>query len=808
MKPSVTIRLRLFGSPSLSDSDGRLCGPEIQRHRLALLALLTLAPGRSLSRDKLLAYLWPERDTDRARQLLNQAVYRIRKALGDESILSRGEDLQLNLDVVSVDVADFESAVVAGDDERAVALHQGPFLDGFFLNETAEFEQWVTRTRDRLAGLYAQRLEALAEAAEARGDHERAIGWWKASAAHDPLDSRVAVRLIQALDAAGNRAAALRHATVHERLLQEEMGIEPAPEVAALVERLRREPPMPPPIRSPEPPRKDATDEETETATAAEPGIASVEEIIADEPLPSESAAVEGKPQHPVAARVSAGDSRISSAVRPRTGRTRRFAAAAALLFSVSAAGLVWSGQSVEAEPERSIVVLPFANFSAQEANEYFSDGLTEEIITRLAAIPTLKVISRTSAMHYKGSPAPLRRIAEELNVAHVLEGSVRESEGRLRITTQLIDAATDEHRWAASYDFEPGDVFRVQEEIARQVASALQVQLAARDAGQIARQAARNPEVYELYRRGRYHWSGRTAEGHARAMEYYQRAIELDSTFADAYAGLADAYVTSYQLGMSDLSLAETNSRLRWAAERALALDDQSSDAHTSFALSLWWQPNWPGAERELRRALELNPGNGSARSWLALLLRGMGKVEESLRESRIAAETDPFALIVSIDYANACYIARDYDCAIEQFRRTAELDGEWAPTFTQLGIAHSAKGMHEDAIREVAKAVELRPGSSVYLADLAYVHAKAGRRAEAADLLRRAKSVGSTAFQIARAHVALSESDSAFVWLERVPWQWPHRAMRADPALDSLRDDPRWAALTARVDREMGVR
>jgi DNA-binding SARP family transcriptional activator len=214
----------------------------VQRHRLALLTLLALAPGRCSTRDRLMALLWPESDAERARQLLNQAVYQLRKALGEDAVLSAGDELRLNVDVVEADAASFDEAVARGDPAGAAAMYQGPLLDGFFLNDAPEFERWVDRERERLAGSYANALEALADAALARRDFPAAAQWWQARAAHDPYDSRVALRLMQALDAGGNRAGALQLATTHTRLLADEFGIVPPPEVAALVERLRQTP--------------------------------------------------------------------------------------------------------------------------------------------------------------------------------------------------------------------------------------------------------------------------------------------------------------------------------------------------------------------------------------------------------------------------------------------------------------------------------------------------------------------------------------------------------------------------------------
>ena len=785
MNPSPCFQLRLFGSPSL-ESDGPVSGRATQRHRLALLALLAQAPGRRLSRDKLLAMLWPERDADRGRNLLKVATYVLREALGERALLSEGDDLRLNADIIRIDVAEFEAALEQDEPARAVALYKGPLLDGFFLSEAPEFERWAERERARLADRYAGALGSMAEAAEAAHDIPRAVEWWKARAAHDPYDSRVALRLIKALEASGNRAGALQHASIHQRLLQEELGIGSAPDVAALAERLRQAPMPAVPVSD----RGINAPDVAETLRDAAP-----------------SAAAES------AARVeSLNRVQASPSSQPNTASwVERFpkwrAAAAALLTAIALIGAVWAGIPGPSDPDPSIAVLPFANFSADADNEYFSDGLTEEIITRLAAVPELKVISRTSVMHYKGTKEPLREIADELNVAHILEGSVRLADGRVRISAQLIDTRTDEHLWAENYEYRLQDSFRVQEEIAQAVARALEVKLGERVRTLLVRRGTRDPEAYRFYRRGRFVWATRTREGHEQALEYFQQAIARDSGYADAYAGMADVYLTAYQLNVTTLTPQESYSRLKWAAERALALDERSADAHTAFAVALWWQKNWPGAEREIRRALELNPNHAMARSWYSLLLLGMGRPKEARRESHRASELDPFAVTVSANYGWVCFLERDFDCALEQFRAAVDI-GNLPGGHRGLGVVYAQQGRLDEAIRAIRKGLEVGPERTDFLADLAYVQALGGDRATALVTLERAKRESFEPFNIARAYVALQQPDSAFAWLERSSWQWPHRAVPTDPALDPLRSDPRFAQLVMRVQREMGIR
>ena len=620
MNSAPTFHLRLFGSPSIEGDRGAITGRVSQRHRLALLALLALSPGGRASRDKAVASLWPESDQEKGRNLLSVAMYVIRSSLGDDALVGAGDELRLDAAVVRSDVADFEAALARGDHAAAVSFYKGPFLDGFFLNDAPEFEQWVSRERERLAGGHRKALEALADQAEDAGDFAGAAERWKTRAVQDPYDSRVAMRLMVALERSGNRAGALQHASVHQRMLEHEFGIAPPAEVSALVERLKNE---------------------TGTASSAQAPRAPLDRATAS-PVERETVRVAEREAEPAA---TPQPSPAVVAAQPPSRGTRRVAMLGmiALVALMVVALVMWRARPAATHREGSIAVLPFSDLSAARDNEYFSDGLTEEIISGLSAVPDLKVISRTSAMHYKGTEKPLREIAEELRVAHILEGSVRQSGTRVRITAQLIDARTDEHLWAQSYDDDLRDIFRVQEQIARQVVQALQLELGDREQTPLVRQGTRDPEAYQLYRRARYLWNTRSREGHERAAEYYRQAIARDSLYADAYAGLADTYLTSIQLNVSSLPPAETYVRAKWAVERALALDDKSADAHATHGMLLHGQHNWPGSERAFQRALQLNPNHAWAHSWYSLTLSGLGRPKEALEESRRAYGSGP---------------------------------------------------------------------------------------------------------------------------------------------------------------------
>lgn len=752
--------LRLFGSLSLESDSGPVPVRATQRHRVALLALLALSPGRRLARDRVIATLWPDRDAEGGRNLLKVATYVLRESLTETALLTEGDSLRLNTDVVQVDVVEFEAALGRADHRAAVALYGGPLLDGFFLSDAAEFEHWMDRERQRLASRYGEALETLAEAADAARDFPRSVEWWKRRSALDPYDSRVALRLMQALDASGNRAAAVQHASLHLRLLEQELGVTSAPEIVAFVDRLRREPQPPVPV-----------------------------------------AALRSDPEPAVGI--------IDAPVEPRGTRSRRWAwtAGIALLAAAALGGTVWSRVARPADRDPSIVVLPFVNLSADDDNEYFTDGLTEEVIGRLAAVPGLKVISRTSAMHYKGTKRPLREIANELRVAHVLEGSVRRNNGRVRISAQLIDARTDQHLWAENRELELKDSFRAQDEIAYAVVRKLEVELGEKGRPPVAKRGTRDPEAFLLYRRGRFLWSRRDREGHARAIEFYQRAIARDSGYADAYAGIADLNLTAFQHKLMDLPEAVLSARHREAAERAIALDDQSADAHAAYAVALWWQRDWRGAERELRRAIELNPGHPDAHGWYALLLTGMGRSAEALAESRQDAELDPLTGEALANLGHHCYLSRDDECAMDRLRTSFDV-GNYAPALSLLGVVYARNGMHAEAIRVVRRAIEVAPERTEFLGDLAFVQALGGDTVSAHETLRLAKVDPFEPFNIARAYVALQEPDSAFAWLDRSSWLWPHRAALNDPVLDPIRSDARFARLSERIQREMGLR
>jgi serine/threonine-protein kinase len=753
-------QLRLFGTPSLvRDGGAVVTGRAAQRHRIALLALLALAPDHRLSRDKLIALLWPEADTARGRALLNAATYALRSELGDGALVSERDDLRLAADAVRTDVVEFAAAVEAGVPDRAAALYAGPLLDGFFLPEAEEFEAWVERERRRLAALYGKVLAGRADAAEAAGDFRTAAERWRACAALDPYDSEIALRVMRALEASGNPAGAIQHAAEHARLLREELGVEAA-EVVAAAEGMRS-------------------------------GRA-------------------GERESGRAGRVAGGTDVATPAAQPAPAlplsRSPAYIAIAVLALALTLIG--WLAFSRGSPPARSIVVLPFANLSGTGERDYFSDGLTDEIITGLATVPGLTVIGRTSAMRYASSVAPIPDIARELGVASVLHGTLRREGNRARVTAQLVDARHERVLWANTYDSELDDTLGVQERIARDVVRALEIEFRGAGGAMIVRRGTRNAAALEAYQRGRFHWNRRTKADVVAAIAYFERAIAADSAYGDAYSGLADALLVQWQLRQVDTPEEEVRRRYVWAAERAISLDEGSADAHTSFATALWWQGNWPGAEREFRRAIALNPNHSGALHWYSLLLPGFGRLDEARGLSRRSLDLDPYAPMTVVSYSWHCTLIGDWDCALEYATRALELNPEWVGGHMLKARATAKLGRRDEAIAAARQALALMPDAT-RRAELAYVLATVGNREAARAELDSLRAIAPTdAVVLARALAALGETDSAFAVLDRASWTWPHRSTIYEPGLDPLRTDPRMEALRVKVEREMGVR
>lgn len=452
--------------------------------------------------------------------------------------------------------------------------------------------------------------------------------------------------------------------------------------------------------------------------------------------------------------------------------------------------------------PVGSIAVLPFADLSPARDQEYFSDGIAEELLNKLAKVDGLRVAARTSSFHFKGKHEDVRRIGEQLGVETVLEGSVRKSENRLRITAQLVSATDGFHLWSETYDRQLADIFTIQEDIAEAIVDALRIRLPGGKAVSLATARTPNLEAHNLYLQGRYLWNKRTKAGLEEAVERYREAIERDPHYALAYAGLADAYLL---LGTyRHMGRAEALRRAKQAAEQALDLDETLAEAHTSRGQVLRSERNWDAEEREYQRAIALNPSYATAHHWYATLLSSLGRSDEALREIRRAEELDPLSHAISVTVAVVLFLAGEYDRAIEQLRNALKLEPNFFSAYRVLGTTYAQLGRYDEAIRATQRAMELSPVNPDIPVALGYIYARTGRSAEARRIIERARAEEADPGYVALVYAALGEPDRAFECLEEAfaKESWAFLFMiKVGPWFDPLRPDPRFNDLVRRM-------
>lgn len=455
----------------------------------------------------------------------------------------------------------------------------------------------------------------------------------------------------------------------------------------------------------------------------------------------------------------------------------------------------------------KSIAVLPFANLSRDPDNEYFADGIQDEIITRLSQIAELKVISGTSTRRYKGSGQNLSQIARELGVAHILEGSVQKSGDQVHVNVQLINALTDAHLWADIYDRKLTDIFAVESEIAKTIAETLRVKLTGAQARAITARPTENNAAHELYLKGRYFWFKRTAEDLKKAADYFQQAIDADPNYALAYVGLADAFVLVPAYGGA--SPQECYPKAKVAARKAIELNDDLAEAHASYGKVLWNHDfDFAQSLLEFERAIKLNPNYATAHHWYGNSpLASLGRFDQAIAEMKKAVELDPLSLIYNTDLGVTLILARRYDEGIERLRRVLELDPNFYYAHYNLGLALELKGDLAGAITECKRARELSD-DPVPAAYLGHAYGVAGRGDEALQILNELGEVAKHRYvpnpAFALVELGLGNKEKALDWLEKS--YDAHEArfiayVKVDPFLDPLRGDPRFEALVQKV-------
>lgn len=509
---------------------------------------------------------------------------------------------------------------------------------------------------------------------------------------------------------------------------------------------------------------------------------------------------------------IEAGSGQDAATARRPERRHIVYAGAAGILLLAGAVALLvlrYTG-SPHATPElrhiESIAVLPLRNLSGDAEQEYFADGMTEALITDLAQISALRVISRTSSMRYKALNTPLPQIAQDLHVDAVVEGSVLRSGGRVRISAQLVDAASDKHLWAGSYERELRDVLVLQSEIARTIADEIQVKITPQERVRLATTRVVDPAAHEDYIKGRFYWNKRTEEGLKRGIQYFQQAIDIEPSYAEAYDGLADCWQGLAWYGY--MPSKDGFLRARAAATKALELNGSMAEAQATLAhVSANYDFDWKAAEDGYRRAIALNPNYATAHHWYGDLLSAMGRPEQAIAESQRARELDPLSPLINAWLGWRYQFARRYDQAIVEYRKALDLDPSFAPAHLLLGQAYEQKKMLKEATAELEQAVKLSGGGALYLASLAHAYGVAGSRSDALKLIRQLENLAAqqrvSSYDVALAFVGVDDKDQAFSWLEKAVSDHAGRLMflNVEPRFDSVRSDPRYAELARRL-------
>ncbi|MEP7000872.1 MAG: tetratricopeptide repeat protein [bacterium] len=645
----------------------------MQRHRIALLALVVASWPQPLSRDRAMALLWPERDLPNARRLLNLSVHVLRSALGDDAILSAGDGLLFNPTLGSCDLHDLRIAITARHFARIAEVYAGPLLDGFHLGESTDFSYWLDERRSELAHAYIGALFELSEQQAQSGDVHGRVGTSLRLVASDPHSGKHARALMLALDAAGDRVGARQHASEYALRLRADLDLEPDAEVLALAEQLRPSTPK-----------------------------------------------------------------RQTEVVVPR-----RIA---------------------------SVAVLPFTNLSTDIEHEYFADGIAEDVIAQLSKISALTVISRTSVLRFKQRHASLKEIGAALGATTVLDGSIRHAGSRVRIVAKLIDVETDRHLWAETYDRELTDIFAIQSDVALHIASALEAELSREEQTRVRREPTKNVQAYQLFLQGRQWYIKYTADSFRRAIEFFNRAVDRDPTFALAWANLAQAYVELAEGGIMAPDV--VYGRAEEAAANALRLDPELGEAHCTMGyLKGVRHYDWLGAEQDFKRALELSPSSADTYDLYGRLCAAIGRYDDAIALQHRANELDPLAH--RMDAVTTLLRAGRYDEAVRAGEDAIELEPTYERARATLGWAYFLSGRQDAGLAELERAVSPARDNTLWLGQLGAAYGMSGKTTKGRAILReleeRAREHYVSPYHFAYVCIGLGDLELAMDWLER---------------------------------------
>jgi TolB-like protein/DNA-binding winged helix-turn-helix (wHTH) protein/Tfp pilus assembly protein PilF len=456
-----------------------------------------------------------------------------------------------------------------------------------------------------------------------------------------------------------------------------------------------------------------------------------------------------------------------------------------------------------------SLVVLPLVNLSGDKDQEYFADGMTDELIANLAKIRSLRIISRSTAMAYKGTHKPLSEIARELRVDAVVEGTVLREGNRVRITAELVQVSTDRHLWADTYESQIGDVLALQNRVSSAIVNEIRINLTPEDRERLSKAPSVAPEAYEDYLKGRYYWNKRTDENLTKAIGYFEDATRKDPHYALAYAGLSDCYAIISATIFGTVPSSVSAPKAKAAAQRALEIDPTLTEAETSLAtVKFNYDWDWPGAAAEFDRAIHLNPSYATAYQRYSLYLMAMGRTRDSFEKINKARELDPLSISINFSWGWRLYMARQYDRAIEQIQNTIEMDPSYELSHLVAGQAYAQKGQFERAVAQLRKAVDLSHGTPMMVSALAHTYARAGNKIEAEKLLAQlgveSKTQYVSPYYFAIVYAGLGENETAMDWLDKA---FADRSnglvfLQVEPELDGLRSNPRFIALRKKLE------
>lgn len=541
--------------------------------------------------------------------------------------------------------------------------------------------------------------------------------------------------------------------------------------------------------------------------------IAGVEESLYPVPTPSDVETVPANGR----GELTAPDRSEPSLGTPSKKRFNPRTIAATLLvgcLAVAALGTVIlyytrTANSAQSKQSTSLVVLPLVNLSGDKDQEYFADGMTDELIANLAKIRSLRIISRSTAMAYKGAHKPLSEIARELRVDAVVEGTVLREGNRVRITAELVQVSTDRHLWADTYESQIGDVLALQNRVSSAIVNEIRINLTPEDRERLSKAPSVAPEAYEDYLKGRYYWNKRTDENLIKAIGYFEDATRKDPRYALAYAGLSDCYAIISATIFGTVPSSVSAPKAKAAAQRALEIDPTLTEAETSLAtVKFNYDWDWPGAAAEFDRAIHLNPSYATAYQRYSLYLMAMGRTRDSFEKINKARELDPLSISINFSLGWRLYMARQYDRAIEQIQNTIEMDPSYELSHLVAGQTYLQKGQFERAVAELRKAVDLSHGTPMMVSALAHTYARAGNKIEAEKLLAQlgveSKNQYVSPYYFAIVYAGLGENETAMDWLDKA---FADRSnglvfLQVEPELDGLRSNPRFIALRKKLE------